>query len=82
MAATDATAVATATEVPAITMVVVISHNNPPGMAETVPTRNNPRILPLPTSIGRIETTAILMVVTWMTPTQVHHAGLGAQHTT
>jgi hypothetical protein len=67
---------------PAVTMVVVFSHNNPPGLAATVPAHNNPRILPLLTSIGRIGTTAILMVVTWMTPTQAHRAGIGAQHTT
>ena len=65
-----------------VVVVVVVSHNNQPGSVATVPVHNNPRVLPLPTSIGKIGTTAILMAVTWMTPTQVHHAGIGAQHTT
>jgi len=42
------------------------------GMVVTMPARNNPHILPLPTSIGKIGTTAIRMVVTWRTPTRAH----------
>jgi hypothetical protein len=80
IAATDATAVATATAVPTVATVVVVlvSHNKQPGLVVMVPARNNPCVLPLPTSIGKIGTTAILMVVTWMTPTRAHHAGIGA----
>ena len=84
IAATDATAAATATAVPAVAtvVVVVVSHNNQPGLVVTVPARNNPHVLPLPTSVGKIGTPAILMVVMWMTPTRAHHAGIRAQHTT
>jgi hypothetical protein len=38
-------------------------------LVATVPALNNPHALPLPTSIGRIGTIAILMVVIMMTPT-------------
>ena len=61
---------------------MVVSHNNQPGLVATVPAHNNPRTLPLLTSVGRIETTATLMVMMLMTPTRVHRAGIGAQHTT
>ena len=75
---------ATATVVPAVATVVgvAVSHNNQPGAVGTVPAHNNPHVLPLPTSVGKIGTTAIFMAVTWMTPTRAHHAGIGAQHTT
>ena len=42
----------------------------PTWLAATVPVRNNPHALPRPTSVGRIGTTAILMVETLMTPTR------------
>jgi len=50
----------------AMVVVVVVSHNNQPGSVSvaTVPVHNNPRVLTLPTSIGKIGTTAILMAVT------------------
>ena len=54
---------ATTTVVPVVATVVVVSHNNKPGLVATVPVDNTPCALPLPTSIGRIGTTAIVMVV-------------------
>ena len=69
IAATDATAEATTTVVPVVATVVVVYHNNQPGLVATVPAHNNPRTLPLLTSVGRIETTATLMVMMLMTPT-------------
>jgi hypothetical protein len=73
---------ATTTAVPVVATVVVVSHNNQPGLVATAPTHNNPRALPLPTSVRRIGTTATLMVVTLMTPTQALRLGIRAQHTT
>ena len=61
-------------------VVVLVSHNNQPGMVVTVPVPNNPHAPPLPTSVGKIGTTSILMVVTWRTPTQAHRVVSGAQH--
>ena len=55
---------ATTTVVLVVATVVVVSHYNKPGLVATVPVHNTPCALPLPTSIGRIGTTAILMVVT------------------
>jgi hypothetical protein len=51
--AAEATAV-----VPDAAMAVAFSHNNPPGLAAAELVRSNPLVLLLPTSIGRIETTA------------------------
>jgi hypothetical protein len=82
IAVTDAMAEATTTAVPKVATVLGVSHNNQPGLAATVPAHNNPHALPLPTSIGKIGTTAGLMVVTLMTPTQAHCVGIRAQHTT
>jgi hypothetical protein len=53
----------------AVAMAVAISHNNQPGLATAGPARNNPIVLPLPTSVGRIGTTAIPMMATLMMPT-------------
>jgi hypothetical protein len=81
IAVTDTMAEATTTVVVVVVTVVGV-FNNQPGLVATLPAPNNPRALPLPTRFGRIGTTAILMVVMFMTRTRAHRAGIGAQHTT
>ncbi len=72
----DATAV-----VPDAATAVAISHNNQPGLAAAELAHSNPLILLIPTSVGRIGTTAQRMVVTLKTGTRAQRVGVGAWHT-
>ncbi len=81
IAVTDTMAEATTTVVVVVVTVVGV-FNNQPGLVATLPAPNNPRALPLPTSVGKIGTTTILMVAKWRTPTRAHCVVSGAQHTT
>ena len=81
IAVTDTVVEATTAVVVVVVMVVGV-FNNQSGLVATLLALNNPRALPLPTSVGRIRTTAILMAVMLMTCTRAHRAGIRAQHTT
>ncbi len=72
----DATAM-----VPDAATAVAISHNNQPGLAAAELAHSNPLVLLIPTSVGRIGTTAQRMVVTLKTGKRVQCVGIGARHT-
>jgi hypothetical protein len=55
--------------VPDVAMAVAISHNNQPGFAAAELAHSNPLVLLIPTSVGRIGTTARCMAVTLKTGT-------------
>jgi hypothetical protein len=60
---------------------VAISHNNQPGLVAAELAHSNPLVLLIPTSVGRIGTTAQCMAVTLKTGTQAQRVGIGAWHT-
>jgi hypothetical protein len=67
--------------VPDAATAVAISHNNQPGLVAVELAHSNPLILLIPTSIGRIGTTARRMEVTLKTGTRAQCEGIGAWHT-
>jgi hypothetical protein len=67
--------------VPDAATAVAISHNNQPGLAAVELEHSNPLILLIPTSVGRIGTTAQRMAVMLKTGTQAQRVGIGAQNT-
>ena len=67
--------------VPDAATAVATSHNKQPGLAAAELAHSNPLVLLIPTSVGRIGTTAQRMAVTLKTGTQAQRVGIGTRHT-
>jgi hypothetical protein len=67
--------------VPDAATAVATSHINQPSLAAAELVHSNPLILLIPTSVGRIGTTARCMAVMLKTGTRAQRVGIGARHT-